>query len=1092
MAAAVYFVLGRSGSGKSRYLRCRIRALLEAGAAVRCIVPEQFTYETERQLAEEGIAGAPVYSFTTLARQALEEQGNGRVFLSPQGKRMAVRKTLEEMQQSLYAFGRVQNTPGFTQACAQLFTRFKRSEISPEQLAQAAQGLPEGDLLGDKLRDLARLYGETEGYLQGRYLDEEDGFAAFCAALPTSSFAGKHIVLDGIEFKGQQTWRALGLLMDVAASLHIALRLDPNPSRDKGLFAGEARALDRLRAMAGERGCHVQTIALPHPDFPPRFAAPMLAHLEKEAFAFPFFPYGGKSDGSIRLFAALDREGEAAAAAEAVLSAARSGVRYRDMAVIAGDPSYMGPLERAFSARGIPFFSDARHKLTDFAAPRLLMAALRCVSRGFVQNDLLDLMKTGLCGVSRDDWEYLENHLVAWGLRGQSLSRPLGQPDTPPQAEAARQRLMGPLFRLRDALGGASTAAGKTEALFAYMEELDLYGQLQARTAALEAAGELERMEENAQVYAHILTVLDQMHAILGDTPLSTRRYLAIFQEGLNAYEIGAIPATVDQVLLGSLDRTRARDLRALFILGANEGKFPPDTPDDGVIDDAELAQLEALGLPRWENTQELAQAANMDLYGMLTKPRELLYLSYALSAGADAALPAAMVDRVQALFPDLPLETQLAPALPGSDAGGLDALARGLRTLADTGHAPAGLAALYGYYSAQPDHANTLAGLEQALFPALSPAPFGYDLALQLYGGAPGGSATRLEAYNTCPFRHFVQYGLRAQPRREYKERRADEGVFCHQALDGFLQAIRERDPGALDEAQVDELLDGILPPLLAAHNGGVLMDTARGRAKAARLVGAVRATAQAMVAQLKDSGFRPGESEVSFGEGCPYPALTLRLENGAMYKLSGRIDRVDTAQVDAAAYYRVVDYKQGGQAFDYAQLYHGLRLQLPLYVAALEAVHTLAAPAGMYYMPVADPALSEEAAPLKERLQAAFRLQGLTLSDPVLEAAGMLEEGVDTGRGKGLVSRDEFQAVVDFAVDKARDTLGAIMEGGAAVSPARYKQSDPCKTCHYKGICAFDPQLGCRARGLGSMNKDDFLTAIGQKQEDGHAVDK
>ena len=342
MAAAVYFVLGRSGSGKSRYLRSRIRALLEAGAAVRCIVPEQFTYETERQLAEEGIAGAPVYSFTTLARQALEEQGNGRVFLSPQGKRMAVRKTLEEMQQSLYAFGRVQNTPGFTQACAQLFTRFKRSEISPEQLAQAAQGLPEGDLLGDKLRDLARLYGETEGYLQGRYLDEEDGFAAFCAALPTSSFAGKHIVLDGIEFKGQQTWRALGLLMDVAASLHIALRLDPNPSRDKGLFAGEARALDRLRAMAGERGCHVQTIALPHPDFPPRFAAPMLAHLEKEACAFPFFPYGGKSDGSIRLFAALDREGEAAAGGGGGVGPARGGRRERGQGGVWGAASKNG------------------------------------------------------------------------------------------------------------------------------------------------------------------------------------------------------------------------------------------------------------------------------------------------------------------------------------------------------------------------------------------------------------------------------------------------------------------------------------------------------------------------------------------------------------------------------------------------------------------------------------------------------------------------------------------------------------------------------------------------------------------------------
>lgn len=80
MAAAVYFVLGRSGSGKSRYLRSRIRALLEAGAAVRCIVPEQFTYETERQLAEEGIAGAPVYSFTTLARQAWKSRATAGYF----------------------------------------------------------------------------------------------------------------------------------------------------------------------------------------------------------------------------------------------------------------------------------------------------------------------------------------------------------------------------------------------------------------------------------------------------------------------------------------------------------------------------------------------------------------------------------------------------------------------------------------------------------------------------------------------------------------------------------------------------------------------------------------------------------------------------------------------------------------------------------------------------------------------------------------------------------------------------------------------------------------------------------------------------
>lgn len=1095
MPAQIHFVLGRAGAGKSRFLRARIGALLAAGAPVSCIVPEQFTFEMERQLAEDGIAGAPVYSFTTLARRALQERGERAVFLSPQGKRMAVRKAAEEAAQSLRAFGRVRQAPGFAAACAQLFTRFKRGEIAPERLRAAAEALPPTDLLGEKLRDLALLYGETERFLAGRYLDEEDGFAAFCQALPGSSFAGRHIVLDGIELKGEQTWRALGILMDIAASLHIALRLDPAPGRDAALFAGERRALERLRAMAAERGCQARTEALPQPGFPFRQGArPCLAHLEREAFAFPFRPYAGAADGSIRVFAALDRAGEAEAAAEAVLAAAQEGLRYRDMAVIAADPAYMHPLQRAFRARDIPFFCDALHRLSDYAAARLLTAALQCVCRGFPQNDVLDLVKTGLCGVGGGGAELFENHLVATGLRGTALTRPFAKKDTPPEAEEARQALMGPLLALREALAGARTAAGKTEALFAYMEGLGLYDQLQARTKALRDAGELELMEENAQVYSDILTVLDQLHAILGDTPLSTRRYLALLKEGLDAYEIGAIPATADQVLLGSLDRTRSRDIRALFILGANEGRFPPEAADDEIIDDRELERLEALGLPRWENSRERAEAARMDIYGAVAKPRDLLYLSYTLQSGAEAALPAALVDRVRALFPDIPEESQLFPPPPRSAAGGLDSLARGLRAFADTGEAPPGLEALYRHFSA-PAYKAALAGLEEALFPALSPEPFGYGLALRLYGDAPGGGATRLETYNRCPFRHFVQYGLSIRPRKEYKERRSDEGAFCHEALDAFLREAAKGDIRALDEGGVDEVLDEILPPLLAAHNGGVLLDTARGRAKAARLVRAVRATAWALVRQAQLGGFQPGRSEVHFGQGCEYPPLTIALPGGASYALSGRIDRVDTAQIGGAAYYRVVDYKSGGALFDYTQLYHGLRLQLPLYVAAIEAAESLSGaplskPAGMYYMPIADPAVREGDAPLEERIQEAFRLRGLTLEEPQVVAAAAGTDPanrlIPTGRNAtGFVSQGELGAVVAFAKDKAQATLSAIMEGGAAVSPASQGRRAACDGCDYRGACAFDPALGCKARDLKSMNKAAFFAALGPKEK-------
>ncbi len=1095
MAAAVDLILGRAGAGKSRFLRERVRALLADGAAVAYIVPEQFTYEMERQLAEGGLAGVPVYSFTTLARRALAERGGGAVFLSPQGKRMAVRKMTEEMGSQLTSFGRVRQTPGFTAACAQLFTRFKRYEIGPERLSQAAQALAQEDLLGEKLRDLSLLYAETESYLAGRYLDEEDAFAAFCAALPHSSFANRHIVLDGVELKGEQTWRAVGILMEIAASLHISLRLDPQPGRDAPLFRGERRTLTRLRAMAAERDCPVAIHNLPQPGFQPRQSAARLLHLEKEAFAWPFRPFEGEGDaGSIRIFAALDVPGECEAAAEAVLRAAQSGLRYRDMAVIAAGPAYLDPLARALRVRGIPFFADALHSLADYAAPRLLIAALSCVSRGFAQNDVLDLVKTNLCGVERADAELFENHLLATGLRGTALTRPFGGKEVPAGAEAVRKAVMAPLLSLRQALAAASTAAQKTEALFDYMEALGLYGQLQDLTKALRAKGELELMEENAQVYSDILTVLDQLHAILGDAKIATRRYLAVLREGMEAYEIGAIPATADQVLLGSLDRTRARDLKALFVLGANEGSFPPDEADDGLIDDEELSRLEALGLPRWENSAERAEAARMDIYAALAKPRHLLYLSYTMRIGAEAALPAAMIDRIRALFPDMPEESQLFPLPPQSPAGGLGALASGLRAYVDTGVEPSELSKLYGWFAARPEYVAELSRLEEALYPSLSPEPFGYGLALRLYGDAPGGGATRLETYNRCAFRHFVQYGLAAQPRKEYKERRADEGAFCHEALDAFLREAARGDIRALDEAAVDEILDALLPSLLEAHNGGVLMDTARGRAKAARLVGAVKATARAIVRQAQLGSFQPGRSEVRFGRGCEYPPLAITLPGGASYALSGRIDRVDEAEIEGQSYYRVVDYKSGGAMFDFTQLYHGLKLQLPLYVAAIQAVEGLSAPAGMYYMPIADPVTQEAEAPLAERIQEAFRLRGLTLSEEaVVEATAGQDSAnrlISTGKGAaGLVERAELDAVVGFAKDKARNTLSAIMQGEAAVSPARCRRQDACDGCDYKGVCGFDPAAGGKARDLRSLNRAAFFAAI--SGEDCHEMD-
>ena len=178
MPARVTFLLGRSGSGKTRRLHRCIKEALDKGRRVVVIVPEQFTFETERQLASElgGLMDIEVYSFSSLAEKTLE--GSYLGFLSRQGRRMAVRKTITEQGSKLRIFARVKDRPGFSERLCELFTACKRYEVTPADLLDGAEKAGEDSLLANKLTELALLYGETESYISGRYMDSEDMFAA--------------------------------------------------------------------------------------------------------------------------------------------------------------------------------------------------------------------------------------------------------------------------------------------------------------------------------------------------------------------------------------------------------------------------------------------------------------------------------------------------------------------------------------------------------------------------------------------------------------------------------------------------------------------------------------------------------------------------------------------------------------------------------------------------------------------------------------------------------------------------------------------------------------------------------------------------
>ena len=53
------------------------------------------------------------------------------------------------------------------------------------------------------------------------------------------------------------------------------------------------------------------------------------------------------------------------------------------------------------------------------------------------------------------------------------------------------------------------------------------------------------------------------------------KNYIQILDAGFQEIQVGVIPATVDQVMVGDITRSRLEAVKVLFFVGVNEGTVP-------------------------------------------------------------------------------------------------------------------------------------------------------------------------------------------------------------------------------------------------------------------------------------------------------------------------------------------------------------------------------------------------------------------------------------------------------------------------------------------------------------------------------------
>ena len=1133
----IRYIMGRAGAGVDQRAIEEIGTALKQGGEKRLflLVPEQYTLQAERNLIEQlqlpGIMQVEVLSFNRLAYRVLAEVGGrNRVLINEQGRNMVLKRVINEVARNLTIYKKACKQEGFVEELSTLFSNFKQYDLDPITLNSRQMEIKEA-VVRQKLQDINLIYEAFNGYMSNQYLDLEDQLNLFIEKLDHSVLLkDARIWLDGFNHFPPQKRRMIEKIMLQAQDTTFCLTLDPQPGRDRDLFKISKGCHEQIHELASRHGLAEEVIRLdPEKRGQKNRPHASLMHLEQELYAYPNRSYPTDSD-AIDLFAASNIYSEVEhIAARIVRMAQEQGYRWREISVLGNNLDTYGViLSRVFYEFEIPFFIDEKRSIDNHPLIKLILATLGVINRGYRAEDIFMLLKSGFTDLKPEECEELENYMMAYGIRGKLCQEDFvrGQHELDvallETINQSRQRLILPLQKLEKAVQGKKSGRALSRALYQYLQGLEVEQKLQDWTEELRQQGLYEYAHENAQIWNIIMQTFDQLVNILGDSELKLKDYASLLETGYKSFQVGIIPTTVDQVMIGNISRSKNQSIKALFVMGVNDGVLPSGKSAAEIFTEEEQKVLQMHQLDWGTNLEMQTVEEQFDIYLAFSQAREFLSLSYAIADQEGKALrPSLLINRVRTIFPSLSThsdliktpEFELKQLVNASSS--FKYMIEKLRLYVDGTEIADFWWDVYGWFYNHPDWEARRQAILEALFyqnqiPSLSPT-----VAVQLYKTPFRSSVSRLEQFAACPFAHFVRFGLRPQERKSFAVGIPDIGILLHEGLATFASTLGERGINwkKMERVDCDVLLDEILAKQFPIHNNGILMSSYRYRYLAERLKRISRRAVWTLTEHIQEGDFEPLLYEARFGPGGVFPPLRVDLSDGQSIYLEGRIDRIDLLKSEDANYVKIIDYKSGDRQLSLSELYFGLSLQLFVYLLAVlksnnsGSVPELLAkpfkPAALFYFKIDDPLVSgmnmdppEIASEIRKKL----RMNGLVLKDIALVRTMDRDlQGESDILPVGIKNNDEFKAtskvleatefelLFDYLQDLLKELGEQMLHGQIRIEPAKTDKWKACDYCIYHAVCQFDKLFAANNYKKITLSKDaDVLQQIRKLQED------
>lgn len=612
------------------------------------------------------------------------------------------------------------------------------------------------------------------------------------------------------------------------------------------------------------------------------------------------------------------------------------------------------------------------------------------------------------------------------------------------------KKIMIPINKITDS---PSNVNEFLSSIYNYLEEINIKDIIIEKALMAEKEGFIHSSKETINTWNDIMSLLTNMSNIFGNDHLEIEEIKEIFSKMASEKLTNNSELYHGQLTLLDIDNAQNRKSKYLFVIGCNEG-YMPKPASVQIINDREKIIINSIINKDLRLSSVYQNYKNAAIYNTLILPQEKLFLSWSNNDIDFKPLRyASIINNIVKTFEDNIIKEE--DFYNNDDEEKFINLLKnislyrykGIEKNTDD----------FMYFVSNPKYNNRLIKALNKL--NNEETSFNAENVLDGYKEKEYFSVTRIERYNECPFKHYVNFALKPEKNKVFEETAADKGTYYHHIFKLFF------DKCMYNEISIDISYDDYLTILEDIfikedeHNENFFNSNCKNRYLSYTMKEKIKTSLWNALLQLRSGNYKVIANEYNIGKN-----ISLDIDvDGNIYNLTGTVDRVDATE----DYSRIIDYKSGDTEFSKDRLEAGIQLQLPLYSKAISRDSDIS---GMYYFRIKDfvKDIDDDSSPLKE-----YKLSGPTLNntdvlkdnDTKLDSgitsdiisASMTLKGEISSRSK-LLSKEEMESTMNMAVDIAGNSIKEILSGNTKAHPLIVKDYDACKYCKYKCLCNID----------------------------------